>query len=504
VVNGSGRHLLTRLLATFVCVAGVPILIVILVRWFFDVPLSAFRPVLNDEVAYWHQALTFAQVGFRGGYYVLSEVPNASGFTPFGPHGPGFAVLSGLFGWAFGWYRHSPVIMNLVAISAAAWTWISISRLTNARLLLSGLLLVTCWQMIFWAPTGMQEAVHQAGAIVMAALFVAALGPSPHRAFILAGWIVLGVLSFIRPSWIILLPVWAAATARRSSGRVLLAAVAGSLAVAGVILFAYSRSTAPYGAGFFFLRALDLSIGARGLADNLAFNLQRTVMIEEYAPLEVLHRAQYWGFLVLAFVLAILACRRARTWREAPASHLLVTTVVMSAAMALMLLLYTLTNWAEHRVLSAFLLFGALLCVAAPGRAPLLLACALIVSNLVTTRTFLESFRDGRRDHFVWDRRGVYELTDALAGHVAYQPRESRWCNTLLTSQYPPYLIAVPAGIGLSVVREPDQLDLPLRSRYLLLDEPSFGLFKAPLHVSPPLATLPYGTLYLNLDAQCE
>jgi hypothetical protein len=44
---------------------------------------------------------------------------------------------------------------------------------------------------------------------------------------------------------------------------------------------------------------------------------------------------------------------------------------------------------------------------------------------------------------------------------------------------------------------------MPPRSRYLLLDAPALAEFTAPLNVRT-LATLPYGTLYENLDARCE
>jgi hypothetical protein len=37
----------------------------------------------------------------------------------------------------------------------------------------------------------------------------------------------------------------------------------------------------------------------------------------------------------------------------------------------------------------------------------------------------------------------------------------------------------------------------------MLLDEPSQAEFTAPLNLKA-LATLPYGTLYENLDARCE
>ena len=91
----------------------------------------------------------------------------------------------------------------------------------------------------------------------------------------------------------------------------------------------------------------------------------------------------------------------------------------------------------------------------------------------------------------------------ALAGRVGYRPGETRWCNTLLTAKEPPYLIAVPAGIGISVVREPDQMPHIPYSRYLLVDESTLGNFKHRPRVNR-LSTLPYGTLYVNLDADCR
>jgi hypothetical protein len=175
----------------------------------------------------------------------------------------------------------------------------------------------------------------------------------------------------------------------------------------------------------------------------------------------------------------------------------------MAAALGLMLVLYTLTNWAEHRVLSAFLLFAALLCTAAPGRAGIVLTLALLASNLATIKPFVDGFSGERSENFVWDRRGSYELADAIEGRVVYHPGASRWCNTLLTSQYPPHLIVVPAGIGISVVREPNEMRLPPQSHYLLLDEAARADFTGPLRLQP-LVTLAYGTLYVNLESGCQ
>jgi hypothetical protein len=496
-------HRSSRLAATLLCIACVPVIVIVLVRWLFAVPLSAFRPVLSDEIYYWHEALTFAHAGLRGGYYTLGEVTNASGITPFGSHGAGFVMLYGLAAQLFEWHRHSIVVLNLVVIACAAWIWASCAGVTTSRLWLSALLLATFWQMTFWASTSMQESLHHAGAIVMATLFANALA-APSRAWLIAsGAATLVLLSLVRPTWIILMPLWALVITRHSSRSRMISAVAGSLIVGVIILMIFNRTVAPYAGGFSFVTVLSQPTGSpQSIFANLLFNLRRTVTFSEYDDLEILHRIQYWGFLVATLGLAITIWRRS-AWRSAPVAHLAVAATSMVTMLGLMLVLYSLTNWAEHRVLSAFLLFGALLTLAAPGRAPLVLVAALIISNLATVGTFRRVFEAKRQEQFVWDRRGIAEAQDAFASRVVYRPGQSRWCNTLLTGQEPPYLIAVPAGVGISVVREADSMTHVPHSRYLLVDDAALANFRYRPRVEK-LATLPYGSLYLNLDADCK
>jgi hypothetical protein len=496
-------HLSSRLAPTLLCVASLPLVVIILVRWLFGMPLSAFRPVLSDEVYYWHEALTFARAGLQGGYYTLEEVTNPSGFTPFGPHGAGFVMLYGTVAKFFEWHRHSVLLLNLVVIATGAWVWAAFARVSTAKLWLSVVLLATFWQMVFWASTGMQESFHHAGALIMAALFARALSPAPGTWLTATGAAILVLFSLVRPTWIVLMPLWMLVTMRESSRRRLIAAVGVSLVVGAVMLLIFNRTVAPYSRGFSFVEMFNRSPGNPSVVENLMFNLNRTVTFSEYDDLEILHRLQYWSFMLATLVAAVALWRR-RRWHSPAVTPLAVATTTMAALLGLMLLLYSLTNWAEHRVLSAFLLFAALLTLAAPGRVPVLLVTALVVSNLASAGTFRRVFEAKRQEQFVWDRRGVNALEEVLTTHgVIYRKGDSRWCNTLLTAQEPPHLIAVPAGIGISVVRESDQMSVPPHSRYLLLDESALVHFKRPLRVQP-LATLPYGTLYLNLESGCR
>ena len=447
IAYGFVRAVVGRSAAVLLCVAGVPVLVVTLVHGFFGVPLSAYRPIINDEVAYWHQALTFTRAGFNGGYYTLGEVTNPSGLTPFGPHGPGFAVLYGTAGSLFGWYRHSVVILNLIAIGAAAWIWASLTRASIPRLLLGAAMLVTFWHMLYWAPTGMQESLHHAGAIAIAGCFAAVLGPYRRWWVIGFGWVVLAVLAFVRPSWLILFPLWAIATTRSSSRRIIAATVVASIVIGTAILFAYARTTAPYEEGFFFLRAASLSLGLQALVENVTGNVRRLGMPDQFHHIELLQRYQ------LRRAVAgndhrgrgrhvedasdpgpdpTLRDRRRGTGpgpdRDAPAvpdSPTLPSTVCCPRSSS----------------------FGTMLCIAAPGRLGPALAAGIVIVSLASARTSLLELEDSWRDRFIWDRRSVSELEDAIGATVVYQP------GCLALVQYAAD-ITIPAAVGWSTRRD--------------------------------------------------
>jgi hypothetical protein len=328
----------------------------------------------------------------------------------------------------------------------------------------------------------------------MAAFFASALGPASRLWITAAGWIVLVLLSFIKPSWAILLPLWAVATSHRGSTARLLVMVGVSLVCAAAVFAAYGRTVAPYSTGgFFFLRALSFSLPTDEITKNVLDNIRRLRTPNQFQSIEILHRFQYVSFLVMAGIAVVVS--RSRT-------HFILSAAAMAAALGAMLMLYEFASFAEHRLLSAFLLFGALLCVAAPGRIGPLLAVGLIVSNLAASRISLVNFEAGRRDQYRYDDSSVVQLRQAIAGKVMFRPGTSRWCNTLLASQFPPDLIAIPAGIGLSVVQKPERVGVP-KSRYLLLDDEMRMAFGAALDVEA-IATLPYGVIYVNRHAVCE
>jgi len=85
----------------------------------------------------------------------------------------------------------------------------------------------------------------------------AVLGPYRRWWVIGFGWVVLAVLAFVRPSWLILFPLWAIATTRSSSRRIIAATVVASIVIGTAILFA--TTSAAFGRRAFLT---DLLIGA--------------------------------------------------------------------------------------------------------------------------------------------------------------------------------------------------------------------------------------------------
>ena len=232
-------------------------------------------------------------------------------------HGAGFVMLYGLAASVVEWHRHSVLVLNLVTIAGACWIWAAFTPVTTRRLWLS-ILLGTFWQMAFWASTGMQESFHHAGAIVMATLFARALSSPPSAWLTACGGATLCLLALVRPTWIIVMPLFALVTSRQSTrGRAI--AVAALTHRRRGDADDLQRTVAPYTGGFSFVAVFSRSTEQATVLNNLLFNLRRTVTFSEYDDPEILHRVQYWGFLVGALTVAVVAALApAQTGAEGP------------------------------------------------------------------------------------------------------------------------------------------------------------------------------------------
>jgi hypothetical protein len=483
-----------------VVVAAPALALVISVWTLTDARLDDFRPFLNDEVYYWHQIATAAAVGTRGGYYTVEELTPAVGAFHFGPHGPVYPLIVGAAARVAGWHRASAPLFNIVWICGSIGAFIAMTRPSPRCLLLLAALLATFWPMPFWAASNMQESFHHGVAIVLAGALIATARQS--RGALLTAWIVLLVALMTRLSWGVLLPgLCVMSLRRRTPARTIAACTMSSILLAAAIV-AFARIAAPMPGAFQFLTLARLGAGGAPVASNARANLQRLADLgDDYDPLEIVHRAEYLTLTIIVLAVAVRCFRRDCDPNER--LHLTIQSSQLIGIVTAMILLYALTNWTEHRIISAHVLLTTMILAVLPGRCGPWIAAALVVANILALPIYRESFRQNRSDNFNWDRRPLRVFEETIDDRLRYEAEASPWCNTLLTSQYPPDLIAVPPGIGISVTRSPDELPGAPRSRFLLLDAPAYQALAGRVRLQPIGSPLPYGALYLNLDARC-
>ena len=470
----------------------------------FGSRLSDFRPYGSDEVAYWHQIRTFQAVGLQGGQYTLDEYENPSGLARFGFHGPAFPVLLGSLARLTGWFRDTPPRYNAAFLGVALAAVVLGLRLTVSLTLLLIAAVLSCWPVLHLLSSGMQESWHHAAAVISAALFSVALNPQrPRRGVEVGGWLLLGVFGLVRPLWLFLFPAWAIVTGDRTRpGRTALR-MALAVVAAAVLLQGFVMLASPYPGSVLTNHSADGFSRARRIVGQASDHLQdldlgRLSLAEDDGSAVAAHYFLQMVALVVVAGTFVLAGRRFR----GPAGtlwirHGLVLGIWLISSLTAWLILYPPTR---YRHLVPVVLFSIVVLCLSRIRAAAATGVVLVVANLLLFSWYQTFFIETWRPNFDWDPRPAQVFTEAIEGEIRYTPAADRWYNTLLVTQYPPELINVPAGIGISVTRNPDELTGPPQSRFLMFEENAVQQLAHPVRLRQ-FGTLSYGNLYENLDA---
>ena len=472
--------------------------------------------VINDAIDYWLEAQAFAHAGFGSGYFTIDERPAPASFSHFGSHGPLFPVLHGMLGRVLGWHAWSIPVVHTGLVAAALLFFARRIPLDRGGRILTVLSVATFWPLLLFLPTSLQEGLHLAVAVFLAAALRPVLdGRETSRALHASLVAVLVAASLMRPSWGLLLPAVFVMLFGGASRRRQVLAVAAGVALGAALVAAFVHIAAPFGREeFFFVKVARLQEAASALVARTATNAGR--FVEAGSALEVRGR-----FLVLALALAsaILAAR-ARPRRELAFNAYNLGSILVAAVLA-----YVLGPWADYRVFAAHLLLSVLLLVSSTATAPRRLAVGVLLVQLASIGPFIEAFR-GLGASYRYDAARIEAFGAAVRPAIGFGRGQEGWCNTLL-SVNPPYfypeMVALPPGIGVTMLFGSRGVPPPLRSRYVLLDpdDPRRWSLGAPTvtHVGPdhvqvtvgdwlsldlmPLASTPVGQLYQNLDARC-
>ena len=176
--------------------------------------LARFVPASwNDEVDYWRTAYSFSEVGWNSGFYAPNEKVAAASFSRFGVHGPYFAVIYGSLGHIFGWKFYTGIIFNWIFIAIGIYLFLWLINPDRKQILFFSAILFTSWSLLMYLPTISQEAMHQASACVLAALFYHLLSHRQKKlpfTLIVLSFVWIFSISLIRVTWAILfLPFFA-------------------------------------------------------------------------------------------------------------------------------------------------------------------------------------------------------------------------------------------------------------------------------------------------------
>ena len=459
---------------------------------------ARFAPWWNDEVIYWNEIAAFAHAGLDAGYVAVNEQPPAASFSRFGPHGPVFITLYGLAARLVGWQPYTPILLNLLLVSAAAGVWLSVRR---PRAWTELALPAAFWPLVLLVPMGMQEPLHFAFAF----LFAAAAWRLLEGTTAASTWTrivpLLAVASLARPSWAVMVLALGWMHTRTARSRMLLAAAAAVLLVVSQQIFAWL--SAPYPGSIAYVTVADLA--SPGEAGEAAWRIwQRTLAtaaafldVENGDPVEVALRYSALG--IGAAAAAAVAVRRWRGTDPRPGTMALESAgIALVVPLVLVLVTGYIEGFMDFRILAPPLLYAVLL----GGAVSPLLRMAWW-ATLLAGGTYLQSFGDLHQDRYAGRAQEVAAMRAAVAPVLEHAPGEDGWTNTVLVhvELLTYHLAGLPPGITASFALDWDDQPLPIRSRYLLLrpaDIEALARRGVATDRLTPLATTSIATLYRN------
>ena len=492
--------ILIRYLA-YITAAAIPeIVAVFLVRYYFSANIFSFMPVWNDEIDYWHEILSFSKNGFSIGYYTIEEIPTPlSSVTNFGTHGPFFPMLYGSVAKITGWFPSSGPLFHLFFLSIAITIFLSLIRANLYTVLLAIITFVLFWPIQLYIPTTMQEPVHFAIAIVLASLFHRLMTDEQRPRWLLVTIpAMLTIASLLRPTWGILFIPYLFLTFRADSQKSKILLLIFGTVIFGIFLSAYTLYSAPYPDNFVsnLLVVLNASFAeafkyfVSHFASNLAgyFSLHNPFVVEKSLRIQFIVAATFGTFIYFRF-------QSSNNYQFESAIHICNLLVPFAFVIAL----YDVGDWRDYRVMAPHVLFSLALFLAQKKSLPCIF---ILVISLFTIPSFSETYKQFHMEHFQKDAQNAYRVRENLFPIIRYRRDVSPWGNSLLIdmSSLQPFLVDLPAGIGINAVIDWNRIRYPLKSAYVFIEPEVYQQISSKVRFRP-IAYSTHGTLYLNLDS---
>ena len=481
-------------------VAAIPSLVCILLIG-SQANFLSFTPTWSDEIFYWHGILTFKVAGFQGGYYTINEAGAAAAFTHFYTYGPWFALIYGSIAKLTGWERITFILFNMLFVTLALVIFCRVAQLRGRQLFMLGLALSTFWCLITFLPTAMQEAFQQTLAILIATVIYRALTKRQQMAWpeYIGGILLLIVAALLRISWGIMFFPFLWLTARPTLLRRIAGALVAGLIVVAIYFWAQYTGSPGNNSVTAVLNKFSISFvdGWTAFRDYFGDNLNRYFNIKKN-PLDVLQSVQVVALVLGSFTVIVVQAFHKRFSVEA-AFHFYNLFTIIAAACAL----YIIATWGDYRVIGTHLMVSVLLLIAFKRYIPIQL---FVIANVLLLPAFFGFFQPEVVSKYQFDVAAIDSFHHTFEAVAPYKPNPTNaWCNTVVfpVESFNPYLVGVPAGMGLSFFYN---ATVPgYRSKYVLLNQSSYDIVQAKKNAPDLEAILstPMGTLYRNHSAKC-
>ena len=417
-------------------------------------------PCWSDELAYWHEVLSFSQKGFDFGYYSMNEVLPT--YLSFGTHGFGMVSVYTLFAKIFGWKACSIVIANAFFLSLAFVVLTALVKVSSRNMVFIVILTLTCIPLILFSGTSMSEVLNFSILIVYAALLHVYFqrGGKNWLFFLLVFCI---IISFIRIINIILfIPLLFKRKSEFKIDSKFMIYCVLVILFSAMLFVVNNLFVSPY--PYSFLTELFKSNGFSDFVRNFAIhfveNARNFINPVSDTIIQVLQR-----YLELSICLICLwKSRILQTKFRTVVLDYFVVFLILFLFLLINLAAYDVFDWRDYRVLSPILYAGILFLIL-NGKG--FIAYSPFAFNilgiilLVTIPQVMESFHN---------ERYIKPDINPLLNQLEYTAHPvTRFENTIILQQFNTNTVLnIPAGIGISYS---DALSDKLRSRYIYSTE---------------------------------
>ncbi|QAZ68895.1 hypothetical protein [Solidesulfovibrio carbinolicus] len=477
-----------------------------------------YLPRNHDETLFWIDANSFYHVGLQGGYSGFEEM---LGFAPrlgiglYGGHGFFAFFLATIIGKLIGFPEYSGInFAYFFYFAAAAIFFVARWRGRSDMLLFAALFIGSFFPFFSHLILNWQETLHVSVAIALASIFMSLISEDAHtpkrrNAFII-GFVLLLLASLLRYSWALLyLPLFLF-TRKPGKWGYIRSTIAGFLMI-GVCYIMYKLISAPYPYGKFGFNYLEglfsEGFSSKHYLDYLAWNIEFFFSFERDNVHDKLLLWTMSSFVFAAPVLTYLFQNKIEGVGKngTTAADLTLFHIINMGGLFIFSIFWYYPN--TRLLAPCFLLSLVIMTSYLPSRWYYI----VLVASLMLLPVNLENHRDGQTDTYPIKQEYEYLSNKyktygrEMAKTIRYIPDSSPWCNTLMLLDWTKRdFLDVPPGIAIHFFKEPEKHDLPYKSHYIfIMNDEQYSQVTRTTKIEQ-LWKSDHGTLYLNLDAQCQ